>query len=171
MEVIRWHCSRFAIILWSDSCPWRESSLCSFASPTHDLHLVPPVTGHITKRDTPQNGTVAEYTHHNKNVAVAAILMQISCILNGIASLDLLLQPCFCVICVSCGGARPNGVLELWKCSDSANILCQGLLLRQDTAAFSLKAWAKAWRDRAFPYFYFLPSLRLIIITQPPSHT
>ncbi len=47
------------------------------------------VTGHTTKRDTPQNGTVAEYTHHNKNVAVAAILMRISCVLDGIALLGL----------------------------------------------------------------------------------
>ncbi len=47
------------------------------------------LTGHTTKRDTSQNGTVVEYTHHNKNVAVAAILMWISCILDGSALLDL----------------------------------------------------------------------------------
>ncbi len=53
---------------------------------TYDTFLL---TGHTTKRDTPQNGTVAEYTHHNKNVAVAAILMRISCVLDGIALLGL----------------------------------------------------------------------------------
>jgi len=67
---------------------------------------------------------------------------------------------------VSCGSARPNGVLGLWKCSDSADILCQGLLLRQDIAAFGLRTWAKAWRGRAFSYFYFPPPLRLISTTQ-----
>jgi len=45
--------------------------------------------------------------------------------------------------------------------------LRQDLLLRQDTAAFSLRAWAEAWRGRAFPYFYFPPPLRLIITTPP----
>jgi len=49
--------------------------------------------------------------------------------------------------------------------------LRQGLLLCQDTAAFGLRAWAKAWRGRAFPYFYSPPPLRLITTTQPPhSH-
>ncbi len=32
----------------------------------------------------------------------------------------MLLRPCFCAVCVGCGGARPNRVLGLWRCSDSA---------------------------------------------------